>query len=203
MAHGSLYMIAAFVTVVIANQVGAGLGFWAGLLVAVAATGAVGGIIEVLVLRRVSGREHVIQLLGTYAVSLVIAGGVRIAFGANYRTVASPIPGHIDVGGYSYASYSLFMIAAAIVIAVGVWAMLYRTNLGRNIRAAVADPDLLNATGGNVTRLYTTVFVICAGLAGPRGAIAAPSPAIGSRHDPDGPVLAFARAAPAGTCTVV
>src|SRR6266851_1166001 len=121
MAHGSLYMVAAFVTVVIANQVGANLGFWAGLLVAVAVTGAIGGIIEVLVLRRVYGREHLIQLLGTYAVSLVIAAGV--------------------------------------------WAMLYRTNLGRNIRAAVADPDLLNATGVNVTRLYTTVFVIGAGLA--------------------------------------
>src|SRR5260370_26424343 len=192
MAHGSLYMIAAFVTVVIANQVGAGLGFWAGLLLAAAAAGAIGGIIEVLVLRRVYGREHLIQLLGTYAVSLVIAGGVRIAFGANYRPVASPIPGHIDVGGYSYASYSLFMIAAAIVIAVGVWAMLYRTNLGRNIRAAVADPDLLNATGVNVTRLYTTVFVIGAGLAGLGGAIAAPSQAVGSRIHTHLLVLPFA-----------
>src|SRR5712691_7452941 len=180
MAHGSLYMVAAFVTVVIAN-----LGFWAGLLVAVAVTGAIGGIIEVIVLRRVYGREHLIQLLGTYAVSLVVAGGVRIVFGANYRTVASPIPGHIDVGGYSYASYSLFMIGAAIVIAAGVWAMLYRTNLGRNIRAAVADPDLLNATGVNVTRLYTTVFVIGAGLAGLGGAIVAPSQAIGSSIDTD------------------
>ncbi len=180
MAHGSLYMVAAFVTVVIANQVGANLGFWAGLLVAVAVTGLIGGVVEILVLRRVYGREHLVQLLGTYAVSLVVAGGVRIVFGANYRTVASPIPGHFDVGGYSYASYSLFMIAAAIVIAAGVWAMLYRTNLGRNIRAAVADPDLLNATGVNVTRLYTPVFVIGAGLAGLGGAIVAPSQAIGS-----------------------
>src|SRR3989442_1552321 len=159
MAHGSLYMIAAFVTVVIANQLGAGLGFWGGLLVAVAVAGAIGGVIEVLVLRRVYGREHLVQLLGTYAVSLVVAGGVRIVFGPNYRTVASPIPGHLDLAGYSYASYSLFMIAGAIVIGAGVWTMLYRTNLGRNIRAAVSDPDLLNATGVNVTRLYTTVFV--------------------------------------------
>jgi len=84
------------------------------------------------------------------------------------------------------------MIAAAIVIAAGVWAMLYRTNLGRNIRAAVADPDLLNATGVNVTRLYTTVFVIGAGLAGLGGAIVAPSQAIGSSIDTDVLVLAFA-----------
>src|SRR2546428_12674876 len=144
-------MIAGFVTVVIANQIGGELGFGAGLLVAVAVTGVIVGIVEVFVLRRVYVREHLIQLLGTYAVSLVVAGGVRIAFGANYRTVVSPIPGHIDLGGYSYASYSLFMIAPAIVIAAGVWMMLYPTNLGRNIRAAVADPDLLNATGGHVT----------------------------------------------------
>src|SRR5260370_6012855 len=84
------------------------------------------------------------------------------------------------------------MIAAAILIAAGVWAMLYRTNLGRNIRAAVADPDLLNATGVNVTRLYTTVFVIGAGLAGLGGAIVAPSQAIGSSIDTDVLVLAFA-----------
>src|SRR5207302_440265 len=81
-------------------------------------------------------------------------------FGANYRTIVSPIPGHLDLGGYSYASYSLFMIAAAIAIGCAVWAMLYRTSLRRNIRAAVADPDLLTATSVNVTRLYTTVFFI-------------------------------------------
>src|SRR5207245_9086358 len=156
-----------------AKQLRAGLRLWGGLLVAVAVTGAIGGIIEVRVLRRLYGREHLVQLLGTYAVSLVIAGGVRIVFGANYRTVGSPIPGHIDVGAYSYASYSLFMIAAAIVIAVGVWAMLYRTNLGRNIRAAVADPELLTATGVNVTRPSTTVFVIGGGLAGRGGSIVA------------------------------
>jgi branched-subunit amino acid ABC-type transport system permease component len=107
------------------------------------------------------------------------------------------------VGGYSYASYSLFMIAAAIVIAVGVWAMLYRTNLGRNIRAAVADPDLLNATGVNVTRLYTTVFVIGAGLAGLGGAIVAPSQAIGSSIDTDVLVLAFAISVIGGLGSIV
>src|SRR5215475_1238610 len=68
MAHGSLYMIAAFVTVVVANSLGAALGFWGGLLAAVAITGAVGALIEVVVLRRVYREEHLVQLLGTYAV---------------------------------------------------------------------------------------------------------------------------------------
>src|SRR5256886_17467070 len=84
------------------------------------------------------------------------------------------------------------MIAAAIAIGGGVWAMLYRTNLGRNIRAAVADPDLLNATGVNVTRLYTTVFMIGAALAGLGGSVVAPSQAVGSSIDTDVLVLAFA-----------
>src|SRR2546428_3684570 len=84
------------------------------------------------------------------------------------------------------------MIAGAIGIGAGVWTMLYRTNLGRNIRAAVSDPDLLNATGVNVTRLYTTVFMIGAALAGLGGSIVAPSQAVGSSIDTDVLVLAFA-----------
>src|SRR5260370_8158088 len=99
-------MVAAFVTVVIANQVGANLGFWAGLLVAVAVTGLIGGVVEILVLRRVYGREHLVQLLGTYAVSLVVAGGVRIVFAANYPTAPSPIPRHFTSAAYTYPTYS-------------------------------------------------------------------------------------------------
>src|SRR2546428_10485327 len=89
MAHGSLYMVAAFVTVVIANQVGAGLGFWAGLLVAVAVTGAIGGVVEVLVLRRVYRRGHPVQLLGTHAVSLVGPRSAPLVVCAHYRTLCS------------------------------------------------------------------------------------------------------------------
>src|SRR5260370_37179233 len=80
MAHGSFYMIAAFVTVVIANQIGAQLGFWGGLLVAVAVTGAIGGIVEVLVVERVSGGGNPVPLLGTHAVSPVFAAARGIAF---------------------------------------------------------------------------------------------------------------------------
>ena len=90
MAHGSLYMIAAFVTVVVANSMGVALGFWGGLVVAVLVAGAVGALIEVFVLRRVYRQEHLVQLLGTYALTLIIAGMVRIVFGANYRTTKAP-----------------------------------------------------------------------------------------------------------------
>src|SRR5438309_3386039 len=103
MAHGSLYMIAAFLTVVVASQIGLVTGFWAGLLVAVLLTGIIGAVIEIVVLRRVYREQHLIQLLGTYALTLVIAGAVRLNFGASYRTVKPPFIGHVVIGGYSYA----------------------------------------------------------------------------------------------------
>jgi branched-chain amino acid transport system permease protein len=192
MAHGSLYMVAAFVTVVVANQIGGSAGFLPALLAAVLVSATLGAVIEIVVLKRIYGQEHLVQLLATYAVSLVIAGGVRIAFGVNYRTMTPPVTGHVSILGYDYSNYSLAMIAAAILIAAGVWYLMFRTSLGRNIRAAVSDPELLNASGVNVTRLYTTVFAIGAGLAGLGGVIVAPSQAVNGTMDTDILVLAFA-----------
>jgi branched-subunit amino acid ABC-type transport system permease component len=205
MAHGSLYMIAAFVCVVIANSLGAALGFWGGLVAAVLVAGAVGALIEVFVLRRVYRQEHLVQLLGTYALTLIIAGLVRIVFGPNYRTMKAPalFTGTVHIGGYSYSLYSFFMIGAAIAIAAAVYLMLYRTALGRNIRAAVSDPDLLGASGVNVARLFTTVFVIGAALAALGGVIVAPSQAVGLTMDTDVLVLAFAISVIGGLGSIV
>jgi branched-subunit amino acid ABC-type transport system permease component len=205
MAHGSLYMIAAFVTVVVANSMGAALGFWGGLVVAVLVAGAVGALIEIFVLRRVYRQEHLVQLLGTYALTLIIAGLVRIVFGANYRTMKAPdlFSGSIRMGGFSYSVYSFFMIGAAIAIAAGVYLMLYRTALGRNIRAAVSDPDLLSASGVDVARLFTTVFVIGAALAALGGVIVAPSQAVGLDMDNQVLVLAFAISVIGGLGSIV
>jgi branched-chain amino acid transport system permease protein len=205
MAHGSLYMIAAFVTVVVANTLGAGLGFWGGLVAAVLVAGAVGALIEIFVLRRVYRQEHLVQLLGTYALTLIIAGAVRIVFGPNYRTMRAPavLSGSVHVAGFSYSVYSLFMIGAAIAIAAGVYLMLYRTGLGRNIRAAVSDSELLSASGVDVARLFTTVFVIGAGLAALGGVIIAPNQAVGLTMDTDILVLAFAISVIGGLGSIV
>jgi len=205
MAHGSLYMIAAFVTVVVAEKLGLAFGFWGGLLAALIITGVIGAIIEIVVLRRVYRAEHLVQLLGTYALTLIIAGLVRIIFGPNYRTVKSPalFTGSVSLAGFSYSVYSFFMIVAAIVIAAGVYVMLYRTALGRNIRAAVSDPELLSASGIDVARLFTTVFVIGACLAALGGVIVAPSQAVGSSMDTDVLVLAFAISVIGGLGSIV
>jgi branched-subunit amino acid ABC-type transport system permease component len=205
MAHGSLYMIAAFVTVVVANRLGSVYGFWLALVIAVAVTAAVGVLIEVVVLRPVYGKEHLIQLLGTYSVTLIVAGAVRIVFGANYRTMKAPdqFSSSLSIAGYRYSEYSFFMIFVAILIAIGVYLLMYRTALGRNIRAAVSDPELLNASGVNVPRLFTTVFAIGAGLAALGGIIVAPSQAVNSSMDSDVLVLAFAISVIGGLGSIV
>jgi branched-subunit amino acid ABC-type transport system permease component len=205
MAHGSLYMVAAFLTVVVAGQMGAVGGFWTGLLVAVILTGLIGAVIEVMVLRRIYHEQHLIQLLSTYALTLVIAGAVRLIFGASYRTVKTPslFTGHFVIAGYSYASYQLFMIGSALLIAAGVYLMMFRTGLGRNIRAAVSDSELLSASGVNVARLYTTVFAIGAGLAALGGAIVAPNQAVSGSMDTDVLVLAFAISVIGGLGSIV
>ena len=205
MAHGSLYMIAAFLTVVVANQLGTIFGFWVGLLVAVLVTAAVGALIEIVVLRPVYGKEHLIQLLGTYAVTLIVAGAVRLIFSANYRTMKAPdqFSGSLSIAGYRYSEYSFFMIFVALVIAVAVYVLIYRTGLGRNIRAAVSDPELLNASGVNVARLFTTVFAIGAGRAALGGVIVAPSQAVNSSMDSDVLVLAFAISVIGGLGSIV
>ena len=113
------------------------------------------------------------------------------------------VRGSLSFGGYSYSIYSFFMIAAAILIAAGVYLMLYRTSLGRNIRAAVSDPDLLRASGVDVVRLFTTVFVVGAMLAGLGGVIVAPSQAVGSTMDTDVLVLAFAISVIGGLGSIV
>src|SRR5260370_7414540 len=100
----------------IGNEGGANLGFWGGVLVGVAVTGLIGGVVEILVLRRVYGREHLVQLLGTYPVSLVVAGGVRIVFGANYRTLPPPLPGPFAVPAYPHPPHPPFIIPTPIVI---------------------------------------------------------------------------------------
>src|SRR3989440_11081905 len=71
MAHGSLYMIAAFITAVVAASLGAAVGFWTGLVIAVGWTGILGALIGGIVLRRGYQRQHLLQLPGPYALTLV------------------------------------------------------------------------------------------------------------------------------------
>jgi branched-chain amino acid transport system permease protein len=195
MAHGSLYMVGAFISTAVVGLVAqTTVGFVAALIVAPAIVGALGALIEIVVLRRLYNREHLLQLLATYALVLVFAGAVRIIFGSENRNIGKPdfLNGGLNIAGLTFPSYKLFLMVAAIAVAVALYFVLYRTGLGRNIRAAVSDPELLSSSGVNVPRLFTVVFVIGAALAAVGGVLISPDQAVNGTMDTDVLINAFA-----------
>lgn len=194
LAHGSLYMLGAFVATSVVAKVGSAIGLLPAVLVAAAVVAVVGVAIEVGILRRLYRQEHLLQLLATYGVVLVVADVVRYIWGPTNRSVAAPefLRGSIGLMGGSFPIYSLFIIAFALVIGGSLWTIVNRTSLGRDIRAAIVDPEMLAAVGVNVPRLFTIVFALGAALAGIAGAIVAPSTAVGLGMDIDIIIEAFA-----------
>lgn len=195
MAHGSLYMVGAFIATFVAAQlVGSAFGFWAAILVAPLATAVIGAAIEIFILRPIYGQEHLLQLLGTYALTLIFAGAVRLVFGPNVRSLNTPdiFSGAVPVAGHTFSVYGLFLIGSAGVISAALYLLLNRTPLGRNIRAAISDPELLSTTGVDVSRLFTTVFMIGTGLAGLGGVLVAPGASVNADMDSTTLINAFA-----------
>ena len=194
MAHGSLYMVGAFLAAVLVGALGGTLGFGVAILVASISVGVLGGLIEIAVLRRLYKRDHLMQLVATFALILVISGLVRVIFGSGNREVSAPgfLTGAIPVGGLTISAYQVFLVVVAVAVGLGLWLVIYRTTLGADIRAAVADPELLSLTGVNVPLLFTTVFFIGALLAGLGGAVIAPYHAVGLGIDVEIVVEAFA-----------
>ncbi|MGE5047458.1 MAG: branched-chain amino acid ABC transporter permease [Deltaproteobacteria bacterium] len=185
MAHGSLYMIGAFVAATVIERVGGAGSFWLALVAAPLAVAAVGAVIEVGVLRRIYRAEHVVQLLATYALILIIEDVVKMGWGAEYRSVSVPaiFAGAIQIGGRPFPVYNLFVIFWALVLAAGLWLLMYRTGLGKLIRAAVDDAEMLESLGVNIPRVFMAVFVIGAFLAGLGGVLVAPQGSIGLGMD--------------------
>lgn len=191
-AHGSFFAYGAFLVTTLVGA-SAGGSFWLALAVAGLAVGAMGAAVEVTVLRRVYRRDHLVQLVVTYALFLILADVALHLWGTQARSVRPPsmLSGAVAIGSRSFPAYDLFAIGAAIVTGLAMWALLQRTALGWRIRAAVEDPELLAASGTNVPLLYTTVFSIGGLLAGLAGAIGSPLQSISPGLDASVLVSAF------------
>jgi len=191
-AHGSFYMLGAFLMTTIAGT-SSGLRFWLALVAATAVVAAIGAVAEVCVMQRIYAKEHLTQLLATFALFLIIADVSLRAWGNQSRTVS--VPGFADrkvqLAGATFPAYDLVIVAAALLTGIGLWALLTRTALGRQIRAAVEDPELLASGGTNLRLLRTGVFVLGAALAGLGGGVVAPQLAITPGMDAAIIVVAF------------
>ncbi len=171
LAHGSLYMVGAFACAAVAGATGS---FWLGLVAALAASAAAGAIVEVTVIRRLYDRDHLDQVLATFALILMFSEGVRWLFGSFplYLTVPAVLSGSVTLpGGIEYPAYRLALIAAGLAVAGGLFWLIGATRLGIRIRAGEADREMIAALGVDITRLYTLVFALGAALAGLAGAL--------------------------------
>ena len=173
-AHGSLYMLGAYLTFWIATQ--HQLNFGLALLLAPLIVAVVGGVIEILFLRRIYQQNVSFQLLLTFAFVLLINDGVRLLWGS--APLTTPLPqyfvGTVELSNQTYPIYHLLIIVIAPLISMILWLLLTRTKLGKILRAVAQDPIMAGALGINVPRVFTGVFMLGAGLGGVAGVLAAP-----------------------------
>lgn len=171
LAHGSLYMVGAFAAAAVAGATGS---FLLGLAAALAAAAAAGALIEVTVIRRLYARDHLDQVLATFALILIFSEGTRWLFGSFplFLDVPAALSGPVSLPfGIEYPAYRLAIIGIGLAIAAGLFWLIARTRIGVQIRAGEADREMIAALGVNIDRLYTLVFALGAALAGLAGAL--------------------------------
>jgi branched-chain amino acid transport system permease protein len=173
LAHGSIYMLGAYIAVTLATRFDGALGFWGGIVVSAVAVGMIGGLIEVLLLRRIYSAPELFQLLATFALLLVINDATLWIWGPEdlLGPRAPGLRGAIDVLGRRMPSYDIFLIAVAPLVLVALHVLFVRTRFGRLVRAATEDREMLGALGINQAVLFTAVFALGSLLAGFGGAL--------------------------------
>lgn len=193
-AHGSFYMLGAYLSYQFSQYLGTGnLGVWGSVLLAASVVALVGLVVERMLLSRLYGKEELLQLLFTYALVLVFADAVKAIWGVEQVSVSRPpaLAGGLNLAGTVIPQYSLFMSAVCVALVLGLWLTIQRTRIGRTIRAAAADREMVRALGINVTQLNSSVFAVGTFLAGLGGALVAPVTAISLGMDAEIIIAAF------------
>ncbi len=172
LTHGALFMLGAYVA---ATVVRAGHGLALAALAAAVSIAIVGGLVERLILRRLTGNPQG-QVLATLGLSFVAADLCLLVWGGDPIPINTPAlfrtPLHLL--GLSFPTYRLFVLGVAIVSAIALYLLIERTRLGAMIRAGVDDMPMARAVGIPASRLFTIVFCLGAGLAGLGGALGGP-----------------------------
>jgi branched-chain amino acid transport system permease protein len=181
-AHGSLYMLGAYLAWTLVSQFGPAeaLGFWGGVLAAAALTGIVGVVIEVLILRRIYQAPELFQLLATFGVVLMLQDVALGIWGAEDK-LGPRAPGFksfVIIFGNRFPTYELFLIAVGPIVLLILWLLFQKTRWGTLVRAATQDREMVGALGVNQRLLFTSVFAFGSMLAGLGGALQLPREAV-------------------------
>ena len=149
--------------------------YWLALLFAFVIVAGVGAALEIVALRRLFGRDPLYYFLLTFGLTYVLTEIIRIIWGDEFQRLAAPaaLAGSVNLG-ITFPTYRLFVIAASVVVAVGVWLLLTRTRFGLLLRAGTQNPEMVSVLGTNIRTVYTLGFALGSALAGLAGVLVAP-----------------------------
>ena len=169
-AHTSFYMLGAYFAYTISGVVG----FWPALVLAPLCVGVLGAAFERYSLRRVHKFGHVPELLVTFGLSYLILELVQLVWGRS--TVPYGLPEQLQgplftLYGTQFPKSRSFIMLVAVLMLVSIWLVLTRTRIGYIIQAALTHPEMVEALGHNVPRVFMLVFGAGTGLAALAGVI--------------------------------
>ncbi len=169
-AHASFYMLGAYLAYACSQW----LGYWAALLLAPLLLALLGAAFERFCLRRLHRKGNVTELLATFGLSIIILEVVQLIWGTSsvdYRVPAVLSGPLFTLYGTQFPAYRGFMMLVASLMLLAMWLVFTRTRIGLVIQAAITHPDMVQALGHDVPRVFLLVFAAGAGLAGLAGVI--------------------------------
>src|SRR5262249_35357698 len=157
-AHGAFYMLGAYLAFTLTERFAGALGFWGGIVAAALAVAAVGVIVEMVLLRRISQSPELVQLLATFGLALMVEALVFVICGpGDLRGRRAPgFKGAGEFFGQNIPSYDLFLIVLGPAVLLCLWLLFQRTRWGVLVRAATQDRDMVAALGVNQKWLFTS-----------------------------------------------
>ncbi|MBX3623000.1 MAG: branched-chain amino acid ABC transporter permease [Rhizobacter sp.] len=173
-AHGALYMIGAYVAWFALEQFG--LNYWLALVLAPLVVGALGVVIERLLLRHLYKLDPIYGLLLTFGLALVAEGLFREKFGVSGQSYPVPeaLQGATNLGFMVLPNYRAWVVVASLIVCLGTWGLIEKTSLGAKLRAGTENPALVQAFGINVPLMVMFTYAGGAALAAIAGVLAAP-----------------------------
>lgn len=185
-AHGSLYMLGAYIGYTITTQLPpTTFSFFGGMLSAALAVAVIGAAIEWVLLRRIYAAPDIFQLLATFGVVLIVQDVALAIWGPN-ELFAPRVPGlrgSVEIAGATVPQYSLFTMAVGPAVFALLWWAIHRTRWGVWVRAASQDRETAGSLGLNEPLLFTSVFALGAMLAGFAGALQIPRETVNLQMD--------------------
>jgi len=170
-AHGELFMLGAYIGVLVLTATGS---FWLALVLAALVVAILGAALQIVTLRPLIGRDPLNTILATFGISLILQNYVLWQFGPVSRKISEPITAHFNLFYLEYPWYRLLIAALSALIIGGFWLFLKYGKYGIWIRATTQDRVMAQAMGIPVPWVYTGVFAIGAAMAAASGVLFAP-----------------------------